>query len=102
MEIILSKSDCTNDNKILVKYGIVNTKNFIRYNTRVGLKIFEGDKIVACKQFKMEVPIGSDGSPDFETIIDYHCGEQNFNVIGMVSHNSTKQYKVDEWFEGCP
>ena len=62
IELIKRSAECTEDNKILIKYSVTNSRDFPRPNIIIGFKVLNGEEVVACKQIKITVPKNADGS----------------------------------------
>jgi hypothetical protein len=101
IELLVKSAECLEDNKILIKYSVTNSRNFDRPNIVIGFKILENEKIVACKRLKITVPKNADGSEIYEATIDRPCKDRPFRLVANMFRNM-KQFYIDEWFEGCP
>lgn len=91
---------CTEEGKMVIHYGIINTYNFEYNNVTLGFKVMDGDKTVLCRRIKTTVPKEADGSETNELIIDVSCTDKHFNLESAAFYY-IKQYKIDEWFTGC-
>ena len=89
------------EGKFLIRYGMINTRNYDRYNVTVAFKILSEDKIVACRELKLTVPAGSDGSEIYETSIDADCKYEGARLRSMI-FQATKRYKIEEQLADCP
>ena len=101
VELVVKSTECTEDNKILIKYSLINSRDFDRPNIVIGFKLLENEKPVACKELTVTVPKGADGSEIHEITFDAPCKERTFRVVANMFRN-VKQYRIDEWFDGCP
>lgn len=101
LKLVIKESDCIEDGKVSIRFGVINNRKIKRYNIGVGFKILKEERPVGCKEIKLQVPQGSDGSVIHETIIDAPCDGKSVLLRSMVFHN-VKRYKVEQWFAGCP
>ncbi|HJX34424.1 MAG TPA: hypothetical protein VJ373_04540 [Desulfatiglandales bacterium] len=101
LELVVKGAECLKDNKILIKYSVVNNRDFDRQNTSILFKIVEDDKPFACKELKTLIPKGEDGSKIYETTIEVPCKDRNFNVESTI-YQYVKRYRIDEYLKGCP
>lgn len=101
MELVVKSAECSDDNKFIIKYGVINHKDFDRNNVSMAFKITEDEKPIACKEIKMTIPKNSDGSEIYEAIIETPCKDKSFGLKANFFHNVSR-YKIEEWFEGCP
>ena len=101
IELVVKSRECQEDSKVLIKYGVINYRDFDRPNVSIIFKVMEEEKPVACKELKSIVPKGDDGSKIYETTIDLPCKGRGLNVESTIMH-SVRRYKIDEYLSGCP
>lgn len=101
IELVVKSRECQEDNKVLIKYGVINYRNFDRPNVSVIFKAMEDEKPVACKEVKSVIPKGDDGTEIYETTIDLPCKGRDLKVESTIMH-SVSRYKIDEYLSGCP
>jgi hypothetical protein len=101
IELVVKSAECIDDNKIIIKYSVINYRDFDRNNVSVAFKIMEDGKPIACKEVIMTIPKNSDGTEIHEAIIETTCKERVFGLQATIFHN-VKRYKIETWFEGCP
>jgi hypothetical protein len=101
LELIVKGAECQEDNKIIIKYGVINYRTFDRPNVSILFKIMEDKKPVACREIKMTVPKGDDGSEIYETTIEIPCKDKNYGMQSTIFH-SVSRYKIEEFLSGCP
>jgi len=101
IKLVVKKTECLDENKILIQYSLINTRDFERPNIVIGFKVLENEIPVACKKLTVTVPKGADGSEINEITIDRACKDTPFRLVANMFRN-VKQYRIDEWFEGCP
>lgn len=101
LELVVKSTECQEDNKILIKYGVINYKDFDRNNTSIIFKIMEDKKPLACKELKVTIPKGDDGSVIYETTIELPCKEKSYNLESTI-FKYVKRYRIDEFLSGCP
>ena len=101
VEIKLKDYECLENGGVQIQYGMINNKNFDIYNVILAFKILVDDKPVACKEIKVTVPKGSDGSDIQEILIESSCKPGAFK-LGYAAFYLIRRYKIDNWFSGCP
>ena len=101
VRLVVKKTECLDENKILIQYSLINTRDFDRPHIVIGFKILQNEKPVACKKLTVTVPKGADGSEIYEVTVDRPCKDTTFRLVANMFRN-VKQYRIDEWFEGCP
>ena len=101
VEIKLNDYECLEDGSVRVSYGLINNRNFDINNVILGFKIIVDEKPIACKEIKVNVPEGSNGSEIREIFIEGSCKPGIFK-LGYGAFHLMKRYKIDEWFSGCP
>ena len=101
VEIRLNGYECLEDGRVQVRYNLINNRNFDINNVVLGFKVIVDNKPVACKEIKVNVPKGSDGSDIQEIFIEGSCKPHTFK-LGYGAFHLIKRYKIDEWFSGCP
>ena len=101
VEMKVKDYECLENGSVRIHYGLVNNRNFDIPNVTLAFKIIVDDKPVACKEIKVTVPKGSDGSDIQEIIIEASCKPRSFKLAYAAFH-LIRQYKIDNWFSGCP
>lgn len=101
VEMIVKDHECLQDGKVRVRYGLVNNRDFDVNNVSLAFKILIDNKPVACKELKVTIPKGSDGSVIQEIFIEAPCKPGAFK-LGYAAFHLMKRYKIDNWFSGCP
>lgn len=108
VELIVHGLECPegqDGQKVLIRYSVVNNRNFDQPNVSICFKIVIDEKPVACKELKVTVPKGADGSQIYETVLEAPCGKESYkeryDLRATVNHN-VPQYRIEEWFAGCP
>ncbi len=101
LELVVKGSECQEDNKILIKYNVINYKDFDRNNTTIIFKIMEDKKPIACKELKATIPKGEDGSVIYETTIETPCKDKTYKLESTI-FKYVKRYRIDEFLSGCP
>jgi hypothetical protein len=101
IELDVKSAECIEDNKILIKYSIINYRDFDRPNVSIAFRIMSDEKPAACKEIIMVVPKNADGSKVYEAVIDKPCKEMDFHLESTIFHN-VKRYRIENWFSGCP
>ena len=102
-EIKLSVNDvkCVKDGEIAVHYGLNNTFDFDYSNVTLGFKVLKEGKPVACKELKVTVPKGADGSKIYELKIDVPCAQESYSMESAVFYYVQKRYMLEQWFSDC-
>jgi len=101
IELVVKSAECLEDNKISIKYGVINYRDFDRPNVSILFKIMEDKTPMACKEVKATIPKKDDGSEKYEAIIEVPCKEKPYGIESTIYHN-VKRYKIQEFFLGCP
>jgi len=100
IKLIVKNFQCTEEDKIIVEYGLINTFGFEYNNVTLGFKLVEEGKSIACNQTKVIVPKGADGTEIKELTITVPCAGKNLN-LETAAFYYVKKYKIDEWFSDC-
>lgn len=100
IELVIKEAERTGEEEVTIKYGVINRKNFDRFNVSLVFKILVDNKPIGCKEIRTTIPNGSDGSDIKETIISTLSGDKDFKLTSRVFY-STKRYRIEEWFSGC-
>lgn len=101
IEMIIRSVECQKDNKVLIRYSLINPRNYDYPNVSICFKITINEKPVACRELRVVIPKEADGSQVYETMMEAPCGTEKYNLRSMVLHN-VKRYSIEEWFSGCP
>jgi hypothetical protein len=101
IELVIKSTECLEGDKISIKYGVINYRDFDRPNVSILFKIMEDKKPVACKEVKAIIPKGDDGSDEYEATIDLSCKGRSLNVESTIMH-SVSRYKIEKYLSGCP
>jgi len=101
LELVVKSSECQKDNKVLVKYGVINYKDFDRNGTTIIFKVMKDDKPIACKELKVTIPKGDDGSKIYETTIEAPCNDITYKVESTI-FKYVKRYRIDNFLSDCP
>ena len=101
VEMIVKNYQCLKDGQVRVRYGLINNRNFDVHNVTLAFKILIDNEPVACKELKVTIPKGSDGSEIHEIFIETPCESKAFK-LGYAAFHLIKRYKIDKWFSGCP
>lgn len=101
IEMVIKENECT-DEGIVIRYSLINGRNFDRPNVGIGFKVLVDGKVVACKEIRITVPKGADGTDVKEEILEVPCKDKAAKVITKIFGSSLSRYKVEEWFSGCP
>lgn len=101
VEMIVKDYECLKDGNVRIRYGLVNNRGFDVNFVTLAFKILIDDKPVACKELKVTIPKGSDGSEIQEIFIEAPCKPKAFK-LGYAAFHLIKRYKIDNWFSGCP
>lgn len=102
VDIELHDVGCMENGEVRIRYGLINNKRFDENNVILGFQIIVDDKPVACKELKVNVPKGSDGSDVMELFIQASCKPNSFEVKYISIAYPYKRYVIDKWFSGCP
>jgi len=100
LELVVKSSECDKD-KVLVKYGVINNKDFNRNGTTIIFKVMKDDKPIACKELKVTIPKGDDGSKIYETTIEAPCSDIDYKVESTI-FKYVKRYRIDNFLSDCP
>jgi len=100
IKLVVKNFQCTEDDKIVVEYGLTNNFGFEYNNVTLGFKLVEEGKSVACNRTKVFVPKEADGTDIKELIITAPCNGKNLSLQSAVFYY-VKKYKIDEWFADC-
>jgi hypothetical protein len=101
IELDVKSAECLDDNKILIKYAVINYRDFDRPNVSIAFRIMSDKKPAACEEIIMVVPKNADGSKIHEAVIDTPCKEMDFRLESTIFHNVSR-YRIENWFSGCP
>jgi hypothetical protein len=101
IELVVKSAECQDGNKILIKYGVINYRDFERPNVSILFKIMEDKEPIACKELKATIPKGDDGTEIYEATIDVPCKDKPYGMESTILH-SVKRYKIDAFLSGCP
>lgn len=101
VEMKLNEYKCLEDGSVRVLYSLINNRDFDINNVVLGFKIIVAEKPVACKEIKVNVPKGANGSDIQEIFIEGYCKPGTFK-LGYAAFHLIKRYKIDEWFSDCP
>ena len=99
LELVLGDFYCL-EGKYIVKFGVVNSYTFQREPT-IGLKIIDGDKVVACEEITLSVPPGSDGTVIHEVTFSGPCSGGEFTLESRIV-DQTVRNRIGPWLSGCP
>jgi hypothetical protein len=100
LELVVKSSECHKD-KVLIKYGVINYKDFDRNGTTIIFKIMKEDKPIACKELKVTIPKGDDGSKIYETTVEAPCSDITYKVESTI-FKYVKRYRIDNFLSDCP
>lgn len=100
LKLLINEYRCAEEG-VLVRYGVINQRNFDRPNISILFKISVRGKPVGCKELNVVIPKGANGSEINETIVKAPCRGKSFKLTTSIFHN-IKKYKKDQWFSGCP
>jgi len=100
IKLVVKNLQCSEDNKIIVEYGLINTFGFEYPNVTLGFKLMEEGKSIACNQIKVAVPKDSDGTEIKELVITVPCSGKDLSIQSAAFYY-IKKYKIDEWFSDC-
>jgi hypothetical protein len=100
IELVVKGADCLEDNKISIKYGVINYRDFDRPNVSILFKIMEDKNPLACKEVKATIPKKDDGSEKYEAIIEVPCKDKSYSIESTIYH-SVPRYKIQEFLSGC-
>ncbi len=101
LDLKIKETKCTKEG-IHLTYSIVNEKNFTRPNIGVGFKVEIDNKIVACKEARVNIPADQNHEHIMETIIPAPCEGKSYRLISTVFPSSISRYKIKNWFTECP
>ena len=101
LDLVVKGSECHKDNKVLVKYGVINNKDFNRNGTTIIFKVMKDDKPIACKELKVTIPKGDDGSKIYETTVEAPCSDIDYKVESTIL-KYLKRYSIDNFLSDCP
>ena len=101
LELVTKSSECHKDNKVLIKYGVINYKDFDRNGSTIIFKIMGNDKPMACKELKVTIPKGDDGSKIYETTVESPCNDIDYKVESTI-FKYVKRYRIDNFLSDCP
>ena len=101
VEMVVKDYVCLDDGNVRIRYGLINNRDFDVNNVILAFKILVDNKPVACKELKVTIPKGSDGSEIEEIFIETACKPKTFKLAYSAFH-LIKRYKIDNWFSGCP
>ncbi len=101
LELVIKDSECHKDNKVIIKYGVINYKDFDRNGTTIIFKIMGDDKPMACKELTVTIPKGDDGTKIYETTVEAPCTGKTYKVESTI-FKYVKRYRIDELLKGCP
>ena len=100
LDLIIHEYSCTEEG-ILIRYGVVNQRNLDRPNVSILLKVITEGKPLACKEIKMVVPKGADGTEINEVILEAECEGKSLSLTYAIVQNYVR-YRIKEWLSGCP
>ena len=100
LDLVVKKVEQNNPGEITIQYGVKSYKNFNLFNVSICFKVLKGDIPVGCKEIKITVPKGSDGSEIKETKIMVSGDEKDLKLISTIFY-STSRYKIEQWFSDC-
>jgi len=100
LELTVKDLKCMEDGKLVLHYSLISTYDFDYPNATLCFKILEDDKPLVCKELKVVVPKGSDGSEINELVLNLPCTDKDYNLKSMIFYN-VKRYKIEEWFSDC-
>ena len=101
LELVINDVSCVAEEEVLIRYGVINSKNFDLPNVSILFKIMVDGKPEACKEIKTLVPSGADGSEISETNINIPCKGKNVSLKYAI-FNTSRRYRIIEWLSGCP
>ena len=100
IELHIREFECREEN-VAIRFNVINNRNFDRPNVSLCFQIINQGKPVACRELRVVIPKGADGSKIYETIIEVPCGKEDYGLKCTVFY-SAKRYQIEEWFAGCP
>jgi hypothetical protein len=100
LQLQVKDFECVEEGKPVVHYSIVNTFGFDYNNVSLGFKLVEDNKPITCKELKVTVPKGADGSQINELILNVPCSNKSYSIKSAIFYY-TKRYKIEEWFSDC-
>ena len=101
IELNIREFNCLQDGNVVIHYSVVNTLNFDHPNVSLCFIITREGKSVACRELRVVVEKGADGSQVYETVIKAPCGQGSYGLKSAVIYDA-KRYQIEEWFAGCP
>ncbi len=101
IELIVHGAECLKDGKMVIRYSVINDRDFDRPNVSICFKVMKDETPVAGRELRVVIPKKSDGSQVYETIINVPCEKEDFRIQSTIFYIE-KRYKIEEWFTGCP
>jgi len=101
IELNVREFKCLEDGSIVIRFSLINTRDFDHPNVSLCFIITREGKPIACRELRVVVEKGADGSQIYETVIKAPCGQGSYGLRSTVIHNA-KRYQIEEWFVGCP
>ncbi|MGD9162780.1 MAG: hypothetical protein PVG39_30520 [Desulfobacteraceae bacterium] len=100
IELVTKNVKKNNSGEITIQFGVISNKNFDLLNVSICFKVLKEDVPVGCKEIKITVPKGSDGTDIKEAKIIVPENEKDLKLISTIFY-STRRYKIEEWFSDC-
>ena len=101
IELIVHEAECMKDGKMVIRYSIINTRDFDRPNVSICFKVMKDETPVAGRELRVVIPKKADGSQIYETIIKVPCKKEDYRLESTIFYIA-KRYIIENWFAGCP
>ena len=101
LKLLINEFGCVDEDKIRIKYSVINEQDFDRPNVMILFKILLDGKPAACEEVKVTVPKRADRSEEKEIIINVPCTGKSPSLKSGIFHN-VKRYSIDKWLSDCP
>jgi hypothetical protein len=100
IELTVKDLECEEDGNLIIHYSLINSFDFDYPNVTLCFKILEDEKPIICKELKVTVPKGTDGSEINDVVLNLPCTGKKYDLKSMIFYN-VKRYKIEEWFSDC-
>ena len=101
IELNVREFNCLQNGNAIIRFSLINTRNFDYPNVSLCFIILKEGNPIACRELRVVVEKGADGSQVYETVIKAPCGLVSYGLKATVFHNA-RRYQIEEWFAGCP